>query len=308
MADAGDLTVMQQGRVCIPEDIRRRWGTQDGDRLAYIDLGEAVLILPGGYEWVRRTLIECVDDAGQQSTRRAASDETRGWPPDSGASFRLDVHGDTWEVSWGRHDEFGTAAFWVDKTITDGYADNYPTMDLLTATVWGLLHGGPIKAESGEAFLEPVMDLLRREPTPTAEVIEVVLRTRIEGIGGYRFPERAAGFIAAAVDRLRREPPPDDPALLRRYLLDLRGVGPKTAALIVSGATGGNAEVHVNDIWLRRALTSAGVFRRHWQVEHDYDRFEEAFLQYARHAGVMPGALDWCIWELAREGNSTGDP
>ena len=32
------------------------------------------------------------------------------------------------------------------------------------------------------------------------------------------------------------------------------------------------------------------------------------FLQYARHADVTPGALEWCIWDLAREGNTSGNP
>ena len=79
----------------------------------------------------------------------------------------------------------------------------------------------------------------------------------------------------------------------------LHGVGPKTAAWIVRNTTG-SAQVAIIDIWVARALTSAGVFKPGWRVERHYDRFEEAFLQYAAHGRVAPGALDLCIWEEAR--------
>ena len=267
--------------------------------MAYLHLGDAMVILPEGAEVLRRSLLKPTNEG--QDGDHAHGSGSREWPPESGESFRLNVRGETWAVPWGRHDKFGTPAYWVDKTIAGAYAEEYETMDPQTAVVWGLLHGSGIRAESGNAFLEPVMALLRQQPTATSEAIEAVLRTPIDGVGRYRFPRRRAQYIAAAVHQLRLNPPPHDPAPLRRYLSDLRGVGPKTAALIVSGATGGNAPVHVNDIWLRRALTPAGVFRSDWQVEYDYDRFEEAFLQYARHGNVTPGALDACIWELARE-------
>ena len=307
MADAGNLTIMGQGQVRVPEAVCRRWGLRDGDLVTYLDLGDAVMILPGGTEVLRRSLLDVVDRDEDQASESTHSSQARRWPPDSDESFRLEVNGDAWEVPWGRHDEFGTAAYWVDQTIVGGYADEYEAMDPLTAVVWGLLHGGGIKAESGNAFLEPVMALLRQQPTPTVEAIEAVLRTPTGDVGRYRFPHNRAVYIAAAVERLRRDPPPDDPERLRRYLLDLHGIGSKTAALIVSGVTGGNAAVHINDIWLRRALIPVAVFRSEWQVDHDYNRFEDAFLQYARHGNVTPGALDWCIWELAREGATAND-
>ena len=56
-----------------------------------------------------------------------------------------------------------------------------------------------------------------------------------------------------------------------------------TAALVFTSHTGGHAEVHINDIWLRRSPTAAGVFRADWEAEHHYDRFKEAFLQCADH-------------------------
>ena len=81
-------------------------------------------------------------------------------------------------------------------------------------------------------------------------------------------------------------------------------LNPPPSVLSRWGLTGLHAEVHINDIWLRRALIPAGVFRSDWDVSQHYDRCEAAFLQYARHGNVLPGALDWCIWELARAAGS----
>lgn len=220
------------------------------------------------------------------------------WPPDSEASFRLEVDGDAWDVPWGSCDEFGSAAYWIDQTIVGGYGETYPTMDLPTAVVFGLLHGCPVKAETANAYLDPVMELVNRDPGAGVADIQAVLSTPIGG-GRYRFPARAASFIAAAIERLHRETPPDDPMSLRRYLMDYAGVGSKVASLILCYATGGQAAVHVGDTWLRRALTATGIFRGDWRTSTDYWRFEEAFLQYARLGGVSPCALDWCVWDLA---------
>ncbi|MYD84841.1 MAG: hypothetical protein F4144_15805 [Acidimicrobiaceae bacterium] len=294
MAAFEGVRVTRKGHLRLPERVRRRWGLQDGDVVDCLDLGDAVVIVREGIEPGSFAMLESIPHVDGH-----ASEPPR-WPPRGEAVFRLDVRGDAWDVRWGRYDDFGTPAWWIDQTRTGGYTDAYAPMDVVEAVVWGLLHGGGIKAESGDAFLEPVMALLQQQPDADADAIESVLRTPVAGVGRYRFPNKCA-YIAAAVDALERIPPPDNPAQLRRYLLDLRGVGPKTASLIVTAVTGGNAPVHINDIWLRRALTPSGIFRSEWQVEHDYDRFEEAFLQYARHGQVKPGALDWCIWELARQ-------
>ena len=210
-------------------------------------------------------------------------------------------------MRWGRHDKFGTAAYWIDQTISGGYADDdaFETMDLKTATVWGLLHGHGVVAEIGNAYHDAVMELLKENEPPSAAEVAGVLATPIKGFGLYRYPNRKAAFISEAVSRLISDPPPDDVDALRDYLMQLRGVGSKTAALIESGFRGPQAEVHVNDIHLRRALLLSGVFRAHWDVDQHYDRFEAAFLQYARHGNVSPGALDWCIWELARDAGSS---
>lgn len=92
MADASDLTIKGQGQVRVPEAVRRRWGLQDGDLVTYVDLGDAMMILPGGTDVLRRSLLDSTFDGDEDRTGGSInSSEPRGWPPDSGESFRLEV-------------------------------------------------------------------------------------------------------------------------------------------------------------------------------------------------------------------------
>ena len=223
---------------------------------------------------------------------------------DSNDRLRFSVGRDDWDVQWGRFDAFGAAAYWVDQTVRGHYAQRVTALargaDVLSETLFCLLGGFGITAEMAQAAHGAVLGALQVHPAPAAERIESVLRSPLPGgHGRYRFPRQRAARVADAVRQLRLNPPPEEPFLLREYLLGLNGIGPKTAAWIVRNTTG-STEVAIVDIWLVRALTNTGIFRFGWRVDRHYDRFEAAFLQYAAHGQVSPGALDLCIWEQAR--------
>ena len=210
-----------------------------------------------------------------------------------------------WEVQWGRFDAFGTAAYWIDQTVRSRYEDRVKALvdvtDPLSETLFCLLGGFGVTAESASAAHSVVIGLLASQPMPTVECIEDALRVPLPGgLGRYRFPRQRAARVANAVTRFQADPPDHrDPPRLREYLLGLNGIGPKTASWIVRNVTG-TADVAIIDIWLIRALTRAGIFRPEWRVEQDYDLFENAFLHYATQGNVSPAALDLCIWEQAR--------
>ncbi len=42
--------VSQRGQTSLPAALRHRWGISEGGDVAFIDLGDAALILPGGIE------------------------------------------------------------------------------------------------------------------------------------------------------------------------------------------------------------------------------------------------------------------
>jgi bifunctional DNA-binding transcriptional regulator/antitoxin component of YhaV-PrlF toxin-antitoxin module len=40
--------VSKRGQTNLPAELRHRWGIEDGGEIAFIDLGDAALVLPGG--------------------------------------------------------------------------------------------------------------------------------------------------------------------------------------------------------------------------------------------------------------------
>ena len=46
--------------MSLPAAARRRWGLQDGGYVAYLDLGDAVILVAGRVESLRRELLESV--------------------------------------------------------------------------------------------------------------------------------------------------------------------------------------------------------------------------------------------------------
>ncbi|WP_419927269.1 hypothetical protein [Candidatus Poriferisocius sp.] len=214
------------------------------------------------------------------------------------------VRDQSWDVEWGSHEVFGTPAFWANRTAAERYeerlAERALAADIESVVVFCLLGGSGIRAESAQAARQVVLDLLAENHDATAGEIEERLREPLPGgLGSYRFPVQRSEYIAASLARLRSEPPPEDPLELNAYLKGLRGVGPLKAAHVVRNLTG-SAEVAIVSALLVRVLTWAGIFRPGWSAQRHYTRCEDAFLQYAEHGNVQPGALDLCIWEKAR--------
>jgi bifunctional DNA-binding transcriptional regulator/antitoxin component of YhaV-PrlF toxin-antitoxin module len=74
MSNSGDLKVSSRGQMSLPAAARRRWGLQDGGNIAYLDLGDAVLLVAGRVESLRRELIESVTDEDWELARTGFGD------------------------------------------------------------------------------------------------------------------------------------------------------------------------------------------------------------------------------------------
>lgn len=117
----------------------------------------------------------------------------------------------------------------------------------------------------------------------------------------YRFPNRRADFVAAAIEAFRRSPPPEhDDLALRGWLLRLPGVGLKTASWIVRNWFDSDL-VAILDIHVHRAGLLAGFFNAEDRIERDYLAMEQRFLTYAQAIGVRASLLDGLIWAQMRE-------
>ena len=60
--------------MSLPAAARRRWGLRNGGEVTYLDLGEAVVIVPAAIESLRRELMESVTEEDWQMARAGFGD------------------------------------------------------------------------------------------------------------------------------------------------------------------------------------------------------------------------------------------
>jgi bifunctional DNA-binding transcriptional regulator/antitoxin component of YhaV-PrlF toxin-antitoxin module len=67
--------VSHRGQTSLPAELRHRWGIATGGEVAFIDLGDAALILPGGISTARDELRRVLFDEGRYEAAVAAIDD-----------------------------------------------------------------------------------------------------------------------------------------------------------------------------------------------------------------------------------------
>jgi N-glycosylase/DNA lyase len=216
----------------------------------------------------------------------------------------LAIGGDHVSFDWGEPHELGSAAFWVSQAAAPsadpGGSSFRLGASLAEEIVACLLGGYGVPASVGLAAFERLRACVDLSAAPTPDVIERILCRPLTVPGSprprrYRFPRQRAARIAAALERVAATRPPQEPVALRAWLIDLPGIGPKTASWIVRNHTGSN-EVAIIDIHIHRAGVAAGFFPDHWRLPRDYDRFEASFLEVANIGGVAASRLDAVMW------------
>jgi hypothetical protein len=60
-ATSGDARVNEQGEMVLPAHIRSRWVLDQGGQVGWLDLGDAILLVPGSIGDLRRDLLEHAD-------------------------------------------------------------------------------------------------------------------------------------------------------------------------------------------------------------------------------------------------------
>jgi len=61
MAQTGEVKVSERGQMALPAQARHRWGLDQGGLLGWIDLGDAVLLIPGSVVELRKELLASAD-------------------------------------------------------------------------------------------------------------------------------------------------------------------------------------------------------------------------------------------------------
>lgn len=254
---------------------------------------------------LHRTIIEA-DAAELRARSEATLDQTLGAAAEveeSESLVHLRVDDTVVMFSWGKPHQLGTACYWVEQTRRTPRSASYQLGQSLREEVAACLLGGHgVRAAVCLAAFDAVRTkgLLDEGASPRAAEIEAVLERPLESPGRrpvrYRFPRQRATRLARCLEILEREEAPSEPLVLRDWLLELPGIGPKTAAWITRNHTGTD-DVAIIDIHVRRAGLAAGFFLPRWRLPRDYSAFELAFVAVARLGGVSAAALDAYIWD-----------
>lgn len=212
-------------------------------------------------------------------------------------------------VRWGDAGEAFTPAFWRALLYQAGPAQ--PTLKLgrtlLEETAACLLGGYGMPAEVGLAAFARMKQLgLLHVSVCEDDVLQVLQEplTLSDGSSArYRFAKTKAAALAGCMARFDKRPPDMSPKGLRAWLLDLPGIGLKTASWIVRNHLDSD-EVAILDVHLLRAGHLMGLFPSKCVLPRHYLELEARFVAFAQALGVRASHLDACIWAQMKKAGS----
>lgn len=230
-------------------------------------------------------------------------------------------------VVWGNLAAFPSPAYWVYQACAARVVGDPPRYQLgknLVEEVAACLLGGHgIPASVGlAAFRSLKAKKVFESPPLPVEVLHDLLSAPMEVNGRsvkYRFASQKARYLHAALVHLWQGLPPTEPKEIRNWLMEIPGIGYKTASWVVRNWLGSD-EVAILDIHLLRVGRAINLFPSHLTAERHYLALEELFLRLSRELGIRASELDAVIWaemassplsvrlldeQLAARGNAT---
>lgn len=210
-------------------------------------------------------------------------------------------------VRWGKPEWVPSAAFWSSMLRLATDADGFVTRegDLAEEVGFCLIGGYGITAEINGAVHDMLLEhgIFDAGRRPSAGELEELLRRPVQVAGRtvrYRFPRQRAGRLSLALAYLEDTPPPDgDDLALRRYLMAIPGIGPKTASWIVRNWLGSD-NVAILDVHVLRAGLRMGLFSQPVRLPRDYEALERRFLEFCAALGERPSLVDAVMWRCMR--------
>lgn len=206
-------------------------------------------------------------------------------------------------VLWGAVDAFPTPAYWTYQVMARricGTSPRYRLGTTLAEEVSACLLGGHgIPAEVGVAAFRRLQGLGVLSSTPSESKLLDLLSQPIDLNGRpirYRFAGQKARYLSCALSLLSAERPPEHNGRgLRDWLLQIPGVGYKTASWIARNWLDAD-DVAILDIHILRAGALSRFFDDRLTVERDYVELEAQFLRFAAAIGVKASELDAVMW------------
>ncbi len=207
-------------------------------------------------------------------------------------------------VPWGAMEVFPTPAYWAYQVYAHrltGNRVNYKLGATLKEEVGACLLGGHgIPANVGIAAFRHVKDCGAFGDLPPSEDVLLTWLQEPLALNGrqvrYRFAKQKARYLSAALQKLSAEGPPlTSGKELRDWLLDIPGVGYKTASWVARNWLDAD-DVAILDIHILRAGLLGKFFESNLTVERNYLELEEQFIRFSRGLGVRVSELDALMW------------
>lgn len=201
-----------------------------------------------------------------------------------------------------------TKSYWeVQYLLDDTTCANYKLgANLKEEVVACLLGGYGLKAELGLLAFHRIKNLRLICQEASFEDIEDAISAPFRWEGRdihYRFSRQKAKYIYGFLQRNDiEEMEMMSGAKLRERLMTVKGIGPKTASWITRNQ--GNCEdVAIVDIHIYRAGRLAGFVNPRWDMQKDYYKIEESFLDFCHSINALPSKMDSIMWNQMKESN-----
>lgn len=206
-------------------------------------------------------------------------------------------------VHWGAVDAFPTPAYWQYQVIARrlvGSTIAYKLGRTLVEEVAACILGGHgIPAHVGVAAYERLRErgAFGNAPPSQDQIEEWLLEPLQMGQRQvrYRFATQKARYLAATLPLVQSAPAFNIGKQLRDWLIELPGIGPKTASWIARNWMDAD-DVAILDIHIMRVGQAIDLFPRELTVERHYFELEALFLQFSQALGVRPSELDAVVW------------
>ena len=191
------------------------------------------------------------------------------------------------------------------NNLEDGQHSPYHAHGTLAEEIaFCLLSGHGITAEMARAAFVAcqdagLMDTLSMNALEWAEVLGSPMQIGERKLS-YRYPNQKAKFLGDAMRHIQEDRlDMTDGRSLRDSLMEIKGVGPKTAGFIARNFLDTD-DVAILDIHIVRAGVLCDLFQPEQKVEKQYFSMESQYIDFCQSMNVRPAVLDCLIWDQMR--------
>lgn len=214
-------------------------------------------------------------------------------------------------VNWGSYKNIFTPAYWKTQYLmhneNKNKIDNRLGSNLLEEISACMLGGFGIPSNVGLAAFHRLKQNNLLKPGTSKTIIKEVLSEPIKTSSGntvhYRFVNQKSEYLALFLNRddiydIQTE----DAFELRKWLLQIKGIGLKTASWITRNWLESD-RVAIIDIHLLRAGRLTGIFPEVNDINSHYLFLESQFVEFCEKLNVKASIMDAIMWHQMRRSN-----